>query len=712
MVIGARVPRGYSTVSDSVRIRNNSVYIGFVKENSDAQRMGRLKVFIPELSSNVDNESSWIIVSYASPFAGASNPVDINGSSQTMSGSQTSYGFWAIPPDINNQVLVCFVNGDINRGYWFACIWQQLMNHMVPGIACNLPTTQTAGNNYLPPVVEYNKINQANPDDPLRPPFTPLANGLVTEGLQGDAERGPSSTSARREAPSKVFGMLSPDGNTIHIDDNPENEFIRIRTKSGTQILVDETTGMVYINSKLGNSWLEVSDSGVDVYSLNSVSIRAQQDFNVRADRNIIFDAGNDIYLKSGADINMQSGNDIILGSGNQLVLSSTNNTSLTMGQDLYFSVSGNFNTQAGGNLTEAVGGTIIRSAPEILDNSGSAPNVAQNNAIVPQPKKVPDIDNGQSATLSTIVSVCPTHEPWAGHPHIGVPLTPGEPNTANGPQGNIGATLAQSSTSVATGTGNQKIVQNLLPGCQAGVSSNKPIPTVSYNAIQTASETTGANFGTMMAIANVESSFQPGINCPYSTATGLYQFIPDTYTGLVAQYGSQYNIGADDIDDPNANAIAGGLYINANAKILQNNGIANPTAGDLYLCHMLGGAGGPDLIAAANSNPNEPISALGSKLYGYITNNPGWLNGKVTGNNLGSNPTVGDYYNNLTGYMNSLASQYDTQAGLPAPCDRNGATQTNGSLPGSNSSSSSGSSGSTGASSTGSTLNGMIGPI
>jgi hypothetical protein len=555
---------------------------------------------------------------------------------------------------------------------------------MVPGIACNIPTTETAGNTYLPPVVEYNKINQSNPDNPRRPPFTPLATGLVTEGLEADPERGPSSTSARREAPSAVFGLLTPRGNTMHIDDNPNNEFIRFRTRSGTQILVDETTGMVYINSKLGNAWIEISDAGVDVYSANSVSIRAEQDFNVRADRNIIFDAGGSILMKAASDVNIQTGNDIVLGSGNQLVLSSTNNTSLTVTGNYLASVSGNKQTQAGGNITDNSGGNIIRSAAQILDNSGTAPSVKPNPAVVPQPKTLPDIENGASTTLDSIVSRMPTHEPWAGHPHIGVPVTEGEPNTANGPQGPAGGGSVVGSTTVSTGTGTTKISQNILPGCAPASSTSRfgiAVPNVSYNAIKSASASTGAPFGTMMAISNVESAFQPGAQYAPGAASGLFQFEPSTYSGIVSQYGSQYNIGSDDILDPNANATAGGLYINQNNKVLQNDGISNPSCGDTYLCHMLGGGGGSSLIAAANSNPSEPISSLPPPLPQYIADNPGWLSGAYTGNNLGSDPTVGDYYNNLTGYMNQLASQYDTQAGLPAPCDRNGATTSAGTV-------------------------------
>lgn len=663
--------RGYTTISDRTRIRDNNMYVGYIKENNDVQRMGRLRVWIPELSTDSLNQANWITCSYVSPFAGATPASNINGSSQAMAGSQQSYGFWMIPPDIDNMVIVFFINGDINRACWIGCLYQQNMNHMIPGIACNVSTVHEK-NTYLPPVVEYNKINSANPDDPLRPPFVPLANGLVTEGLQADPERGPSSTSARREAPSKVFGFLSPDGNTMHIDDNPENEFIRIRTKSGTQVLVNETTGMVYINSKLGNSWMEISDSGVDIYSANCVSIRAEKDFNIRADKNIIFDAGNNILLKAGNDVNIQSGNNIVAGASNELILSSTNDMMLTTLADLSLSVGVNYAIQTAADFSENVGGNIIRQATMIYDNSENAPTVKENIAQVPQPKTFSDISNGQSSTLETIVSVMPTHEPWSGHPHAGVPLMPGEPNTADGPQGAAGGGTQQASSTIQTGSGSTKVTQPIPDGCSTGVSTIACSNTV-WNAVKTASSQTGADFGTMMAIAQVESRFNPGAYNP-SGANGLYQFVPSTWAGMVRQYGSTYNVGTDDINDPQANAVMGAQLAKSNAKAL---GVSTSNAGPVYLAHMLGSGGASELL---NADPNMPLSSLPNPLRTYIlTDNPGWVDGNEPagggGVNLGPNATCGQYVKNINAQMNGLASKYDAQNGEKAPCDRNAAT-------------------------------------
>lgn len=325
-----RTPTDFTSQSSEGRIRETGIFIGVVKDNVDAQKMGRLSVYIPEFGGNPDDPASWYTVSYASPFAGATN-VDKNiDGSKDMGGSQTSYGLWMVPPDLENQVLCCFVMGDLTRGYWFACIWQQFMNHMVPGIPINVSTNDEFNKKNLPPVVEYNKKDkEQNVWNPKRPIFEPLSNGFSKQGLYADPERGPATTGARRETPSKVFGMLSPRGNTIHIDDDEDNEFIRLRTRSGVQLVIHETTGYIYMISKEGNSWLEISDEGIDMYSKRSISMRAEENINIHADQNVM------VY-SSGA----------------------------------YHTQAANITQKSDGRITTRAGGIIARNSPKIKDNS------------------------------------------------------------------------------------------------------------------------------------------------------------------------------------------------------------------------------------------------------------------------------------------------------------------------------------------------------
>jgi len=200
------------------RVNNLSgVFIGFVKDNTDVQRMGRLKVWIPEFASLPTDIESWITVNYCSPFAGATNPTTENRNNiQTFEGTQTSYGMWMIPPDLENQVIVMFIGGDASKGIWIGCLFQEYMNEMVPGMAASTnnyqygTTATTPG--YSVPTAEYNKWNTSvtNPDTTTKPFEKTKFKGLGNQGLIQDPIRGTTTTSARREAPSQTYGILTP----------------------------------------------------------------------------------------------------------------------------------------------------------------------------------------------------------------------------------------------------------------------------------------------------------------------------------------------------------------------------------------------------------------------------------------------------------------------------------------------------------------------
>jgi GH24 family phage-related lysozyme (muramidase) len=276
----------------------DKIYVGFVKYVEDGNRMGRLKVWIPELSGDPNNEQSWFIVSYCSPFAGATNIMD-NSNDSTYAGTQKSYGMWFVPPDVNNEVVCAFINGDPARGIWFGCLYQQNMNHMVPGIP-GQDTTATQ------PVAEYNKkVTQSNQQVPNRPPYSPLADALVKQGLDGDVLRGVSDSGARRaDPPNDVYGILTPGGNQMVFDDNPVNSYIRLRTQNGAQVLINDTTGFVYINSVDGKNWISMDAGGrIDIYAADDVSIRTQGSLNLRADRDVNIEAGQNLNMKARGNV-------------------------------------------------------------------------------------------------------------------------------------------------------------------------------------------------------------------------------------------------------------------------------------------------------------------------------------------------------------------------------------------------------------------------
>ncbi len=641
-------------------------YIGLVKANDDPQRMGRLAVWIPEICGDPTEEGSWIICSYMSPFAGASDITKIANYTSDQNVAQQSYGWVGVPPDLNTEVMVMFVNGQLNRAYWIGCTYQQNMNHMVPGIPVDT-TTQPGNPPPVAPTIEYNKANvQGTTTNPPRPVFAPLANGLNTQGLNTDNERGVDSSGMRREAPPLVYGFLTPRGNNVYVDDNPQNEFIRFRTRSGTQIMVDETTGFVYIISKLGNSWFEISDAGIDGFTSNSISLRAQQDLNVRADRNIILDAGANIFMRAGQQITLSAGTDIQAGAARNLILSAGAQGSFKTTNDLLFNSGGNLRLQSTSDTSSLAGGNWLRKGTNIIDNSGIVPGADANDAQGPIGKPVNDTTQGFSnggsgntvwksggGQVNTIVGRMPTHEPWFGHPNSKVPPPPTTNVTPNNAGTNNGST--QNSQNNPSNMTNQ--------GCSFGTAGTKSISTDTYNAIQNASTQTGAPMATMLAIADQESGFNPNAQAGTSSASGLYQFINSTYSGMVTQYGNQYNVTPGSVLDANSNALMGGQLIQNNVQTLQNAGVSNPTPGQIYMLNFLGNSGGTSFIQQAQSNPSAPAASLFPAAAS--------ANRSIFYNSDGTSKTMSQVYNNVTSNIDNKATAYANQYGLPAPCQR-----------------------------------------
>jgi GH24 family phage-related lysozyme (muramidase) len=296
------------------------VFMGYVKQTTDVQRNGRIRIWVPELGSTPDDENGWITADYCSPFAGATNVETTSKANiQSFSGTQTSYGMWMIPPDINNIVIIMFINGDPNRAIWIGCLYNQFMNNMIPGMAGNKNNYQYP-EKYIP-VAEYNKEDGriTDPDKATKPYEETKFKGLGNQGLITDRNRGVTNTSARRESPSAVFGILTPGpvvdanvspenvrrkgGSAFYMDDQLGSECVVLTTKSGAQVKLDETNGYVYVINRDGTAWVQMDQTGnIDIFGATNISMRAQRDFNIRADRNINIEAGQNVFIKAAKD--------------------------------------------------------------------------------------------------------------------------------------------------------------------------------------------------------------------------------------------------------------------------------------------------------------------------------------------------------------------------------------------------------------------------
>lgn len=153
--------------------------------------------------------------------------------------------------------------------------------------------------------------------------------------------------------------------------------------------------------------------------------------------------------------------------------------------------------------------------------------------------------------------------------------------------------------------------------------------------AIRRASATTGVDFDFLMKTARRESGFNPDAKARTSSASGLFQFIEQTWLATVKQHGAKHGYGqyADLIYqgsdgrwqvrgsarnvvldlrfDAQAASVMAGELTASNAAYLRGRTGMTPNGGDLYAAHFLGPAGAAKLMEAMRSAPNSSAPAL-----------------------------------------------------------------------------------------------------
>ncbi len=154
--------------------------------------------------------------------------------------------------------------------------------------------------------------------------------------------------------------------------------------------------------------------------------------------------------------------------------------------------------------------------------------------------------------------------------------------------------------------------------------------------AIQRASSATGVDFGYLMGAAKRESGYNPNAKAKTSSATGLFQFLDQTWLATLKQHGAKYGYAryADLIQqgpsghyyvngsearamvmdlrfDPHASALMAGELAADHAAYLRGRVGREPTAGELYVAHVLGPQGSAKLIDAVRISPTASAPAL-----------------------------------------------------------------------------------------------------
>ncbi len=262
-----------------------------------------------------------------------------------------------------------------------------------------------------------------------------------------DDVRGITSSSARRETPSTVFGISTPGpldkkgptklvglekrkvvlpmsrlgGTTFVMDDGddnylrktlagegppeyaslenketdglrdvPHNELVRIRTRTGHQILLHNSEDLIYIGNAKGTTWVELTSNGkIDIYAEDSISIHTENDLNIKADRDINLEAGRNFNVKAKQKVHMEAGTDVETSAGTS--------TKITSGTDSHIN--------SGTTHRETAGKIFMNSSTK------AEKTILLDVCTVPNKEGIQD--------LETIMMRVPQHEPWPHHENL-----------------------------------------------------------------------------------------------------------------------------------------------------------------------------------------------------------------------------------------------------------------------------------------------------
>src|SRR6056300_491580 len=425
---GIQSNRLRNTKVNDAPLGNFGIYQAKIVNNLDASYNGIIDVELlrkKDHNSKPERTGQYEQVRYASPFGGNSIPKqrkeEYSGNeSRSMNDFHRSYGMWMVPPDVGTTILVAFAEDDRSQGFYIGTVFDEYNNFTLPdtAVSSSIADGPKSLQNKKLPAGEVNlaPLNQNGAVDLEKKPYNEtVANQLLQAGLLFDEVRGPSSSSARREYPSAVFGISTPGpldktgktgpigrpgeqvtvpidrlgGSSIIMDDGddkivrkkkagegkaeyaildegdkdpktnlPFNECLRFRTRTGHQILLHNTEDLIYITNSKGSAWIELTSNGkIDVYAEDSISVRTENDFNFYAERDFNFEAKRNFNLKAGQSINLENGSDTTwLSKGNM---------KLKVQQDLNITTDGDRIDYTDKSLTSvAKGSQYLKSGP------------------------------------------------------------------------------------------------------------------------------------------------------------------------------------------------------------------------------------------------------------------------------------------------------------------------------------------------------------
>lgn len=355
-------------VKTSPLLKNNpGPFLARVVVNHDPDYSGKIRVQILHSGATGTQSTGELVTANYLSHYWSGTPTQFNGPANTFQDTQKSWGAWIPTPEIGSIVVVIYIEGNSGNAYWLGGVinstYYQDKNFAVPDKAATTYNVDDNGSRL--PVSEWNtNTTETGPTDTEKlKPVDPIATVFKTQGLLKDDIRGITTSSARRESPSNIFGFNTPGpldytspkkdigtpddvalafvhklgGSSFVMDDGdkkffrktsasdgppdyvtgfdsggdnkiPHNELIRIRTRTGHQILLHNSEDLIYIGNAKGTTWIELTSNGkIDIFAEDSISIHTKNDLNVRADRDLNLEAGRNINIKSGKTTHIES---------------------------------------------------------------------------------------------------------------------------------------------------------------------------------------------------------------------------------------------------------------------------------------------------------------------------------------------------------------------------------------------------------------------
>lgn len=155
-------------------------------------------------------------------------------------------------------------------------------------------------------------------------------------------------------------------------------------------------------------------------------------------------------------------------------------------------------------------------------------------------------------------------------------------------------------------------------------------------SAIASAASRTGVDFGYLLGQAKLESGLNASAKAGTSSASGLYQFIEQSWLAVVKKHGAEHGLGwaANSIErsasgkltvgdpatrqailglrnDPEASSLMAAAYAGDNKAALETSLGRAATGTDLYMAHFLGLGGARHFLQSMASDPGASGAAL-----------------------------------------------------------------------------------------------------